>query len=72
MTRRFTTCKCCGSFASSAYCDGCGDHHTQRLAVTQAAVAALWGADWVARFKTELRIRRISARRAARPGRKAS
>ena len=63
--RRFTTCRCCGGFASSAYCDGCGDHHARRLAVAQAAVAALWGADGVARFRTELRARRISARRTA-------
>lgn len=61
--RRFTTCRCCGGFASSSYCAGCGDHHARRLAVTQATVAALWGADGVTRFRTELRARRLSARR---------
>ena len=63
MTRRFTTCKCCGGFASSSLCDSCGDHHARRLAVAQAAVLALWGADGVTRFKTELRARRLGARR---------
>ena len=70
--RRFTTCKCCGGFASSSYCTSCGDFHTRRLAVVQAAVAALWGTDGVTRFKAELRARRLGARRTARPGRKAS
>lgn len=70
--RRFTTCKCCGGFASSAYCDGCGDFHTRRLAIVQAAVAAIWGADGVTRFRAELRARRLGARRTTRPGRKAS
>jgi recombinational DNA repair protein RecR len=63
MTRRFTTCRCCGGFAASAYCDNCSARHAQRIAVAQAAVAALWGADGVARFKAELRARRLSARR---------
>ena len=70
--RRFTTCKCCGGFASSALCDPCGDFHVRRLAVVQASVAALWGATGAGRFKAELRARRLGARRTTRPGRKAS
>jgi hypothetical protein len=69
--RRFTTCRCCGGFASSAYCSGCGAHNTQRLAVAQAAVLALWGTAGLARWQTELRARRLSARRTTRPERKA-
>jgi hypothetical protein len=41
--RRFSTCRCCGALAASVYCDGCGAHHTQRAAVAEAAVLALWG-----------------------------
>ncbi len=70
--RRFTTCRCCGGLSASAYCGSCGDFHTRRLAVVQAAVAAIWGEDGVGRFKTELRARRLGARRTTKQGRKAS
>ena len=70
--RRFTTCRCCGGFAASSYCTGCGDHHARRLAVVQAAILALWGTDGVTRFKAEIRARRLGAGRTTRPGRKAS
>jgi len=70
--RRFSTCRCCGGLSASSLCDGCGDYYARRLAVTQAAVAAIWGADGVARFKTELRARRLGVRRTTKQGRKAS
>jgi len=70
--RRFSPCRCCGTLAASVYCDGCGAHHSQRIAVAEAAVAAIWGANGVIRFKTELRARRLTARRTTKPGRKAS
>ena len=72
MTRRFTTCKCCGGLAPSAFCDGCGAHHAHRAALVLAVVRALWGNDGATRFETELRGRRLSARRTTRPGRKSA
>jgi hypothetical protein len=60
---RFSPCRCCGTLCASAYCDGCGAHHTQRIAVAEAAVAAIWGTAGLTRFKTELRVRRIAGRR---------
>jgi hypothetical protein len=71
--RRFTTCKCCGGLSGgSAFCAPCGAHQVQRSAVAHAVVRALWGSDGAARFETELRARRLFARRTAKPGRKAS
>ena len=69
--RRFSTCRCCGGLAASVYCDQCGAHHVQRAALVQAAVRALWGNAGATRFETELRARRLSARRTAKPGRTA-
>ena len=70
MTRRFTICKCCAGLSASAYCDGCGAHHAHRAAAALAAVRALWGNDGAARFETELRGRRLSARRTTKPRRR--
>ncbi len=67
MTRRFTTCKCCGGFSASAYCDGCGAHHVQRAAVVQAVIRALWGSAGLTQYETEVRGRRLATRRTARP-----
>ena len=69
---RFSPCRCCGALAASAYCDGCGAHHTQRIAVAEAAVAAIWGTAGLTRFKADLRARRLTVRRAARPARSRS
>ena len=61
---RIPVCKCCGSLSPSAYCDGCGAHHTQRIAVVHAAIVALWGSVGLTRYQTEVRAQRLSARRA--------
>ena len=67
MTRgRFSTCKCCGALAASAYCDGCVAHHTRRIAVAQAAIVAIWGTAGLARYQTEVRVQRLSGRHTGR------
>lgn len=70
--RRSPVCRCCGALAASAYCDQCGTHLVQRAAIVQAAVAAIWGTAGVTKFQTEMRARRLVARRTAKPGRKSA
>jgi hypothetical protein len=70
MTRgRFSTCRCCGALTTSAYCDACGRHRAQRDTVVHDVVTALWGKAGAASFQTELRARRLTARRATKPER---
>ena len=68
--RRGPTCRCCGALAASAYCDNCGGHHTQRAAVAQAAIVAIWGTAGLTRYQTEVRAGRLAGRRTTKPGRK--
>jgi len=70
VTRRFTTCKCCGGLTSSAYCDRCGAHHTHHAALVQAVIRALWGSAGLTQYQTEMRGRRLAKQRATKPGRK--
>ena len=68
--RRFSTCRCCGGLAASAFCDQCGAYHVQRAALVQAVILALWGSAGLTRYQTEMQAQRLSARR-ARPRRTA-
>lgn len=63
MTRRPRSCRCCRGPSAGPYCQPCVQHAATYARVTADIIAALWGHDGVHRYETELRARRLAAKR---------